>query len=640
MNQVPAPCGSWTSPIAAESVARGALRLEQPSVDKADVWWIERRAAEGGRGVLMRSTPGTAAEEMTPQGYSARSRVHEYGGGAYAVRAGRAWFVNDPDQCIYALEPGAPPARLTAPSRSRWADLQPDLQRNRLIAVRERHRRGRAPENTVAAIDLSSGRITTLCRGHDFYASPRLSPDGRRLAWLDWDHPDLPWTGTALRIAWLDTDALPRAERRIGPGTGVSVFQPGFAPDGRPYFMADAAGWWNLWRWSEDGARQIVDAPLELGLPQWQFGMSSWAFISERAALCAGARDGRWRLYRVDLDSGRLDPFDLPWTDFTHVAGDGPIAVLLAAAPDRPAAIVRFAHERGERTVLRSALEEAIAPDRISLPQALEYATGDGATAHAYYYPPRSDACKPPPGERPPLRVTCHGGPTGAASTGLDLRTQYWTSRGWAVLDVDYRGSTGYGRAYREQLYGRWGDADVEDCARGARHAIDEGLACASHVTASGSSAGGYTVLCALAFTDVFRAGASYYGIADPASLFAGTHKFESHYHHWLFGPEALRGQRMRERSPLLAAARIRCPVIFFQGLDDKVVPPAQTERMVAALRTTGTDVAYLCFEDEGHGFRNAATVRRALEAEQEFLHRTLGLAGAREPSDFLRLSR
>ncbi|HUO82889.1 MAG TPA: prolyl oligopeptidase family serine peptidase [Gammaproteobacteria bacterium] len=629
--RIAAPCGSWPSPITVDLVTRESLRLEQPAVDGERVWWVETRRSEGGRSVLMSTRPGAAPEEMTPPEFSVRSRVHEYGGGAYAVSRDRAWFVNDADQCVYALDAGIPPARLTRPSQSRFADIIPDLARNRLIAVRERHQAGRAPANTLVAIDLASGRIETLRRGHDFFASPRLSRDGHRLAWLDWNHPNMPWNQTALRVAELDLAGRPRKPRRIAAGTGTSVFQPEFAPDGALYFMADATGWWNLWRFDGEGVRQVVEAPIELGLPQWQLGMRSWAVLDSRTALCAGARDGGWRLYRVDLTAGALEPVPLPFTHFEHVAAAGPLAVLLAAAADRATAVIRLDMRRGHATVVRSAQAAALAPDAISRPLALEFETAAGAKAHAWHYPPLSAACVPAPGERPPLRVICHGGPTGAASTGLDLRIQFWTSRGWAVLDVDYRGSTGYGRAYREQLYGRWGEADVEDCAYAARHAIRDGLADASRLVISGSSAGGYTVLCALAFTDTFSAGAVYYGVADPESLFAGTHKFESRYDHWLFGPEPLRTQRMRARSPLLEASRIRCPVIFFQGLDDTVVPPAQTRRMAAALEAGGVPVEVVTFAGEAHGFRGAAAIRRALESELGFYARVLGLPPAGE---------
>jgi dipeptidyl aminopeptidase/acylaminoacyl peptidase len=618
--------------VTAELVTRESLRLEQPAVDGKCLWWLESRPAEGGRGVLMRSRPGSAAVEMTPPDFSVRSRVHEYGGGAYAVSRDRAWFVNDADQCVYALHPGVAPVRLTRPSASRFADLIPDLPRNRLIAIRERHVTGREPVNTLVAIDLANGHVETLRRGHDFFASPRLSPDGRRLAWLDWDHPNMPWNVTALRVAELDSAGRPGRPRRVATGTGTAVFQPEFAPDGALYFMADAGGWWNLWRFDGEGVRRIVDAPIELGMAQWQLGMRSWAVLNERTALCAGAAQGEWRLYRVDLAGGTLDPLALPFTHVEHVAADGPLAVLLAGAADRATAVVRLGIEHGEATIVRPAQAAVLAPDAISHPRPLEFPTAGGATAHAWHYPPQNAACALAPGERPPLRVVCHGGPTGAAYRGLDLRIQFWTSRGWAVLDVDYRGSTGYGRTYREQLRGRWGEADVEDCAHAACHAVEAGLADGSRVVVSGSSAGGYTALCALAFTDTFSAGAIYYGVADPESLFAGAHKFESRYDRWLFGPEPLRTLRMRARSPLLEASRIRCPVIFFQGLDDKVVPPAQTRRMAAALDARGIPVEVVTFAGEAHGFRGGAAIRHALECELGFHARVLGLPAAEDP--------
>ncbi|MGH8495460.1 MAG: S9 family peptidase [Gammaproteobacteria bacterium] len=637
MTAAKTPYGRWTSPITSESVASEALRFAQPSMGGTTAFWIETRPAEGGRSVLMRQRDASAAEDLTPLPMSVRSRANEYGGGAYAVLGDSIWFVNDEDQQVYHLGASGAPVRVTESTDARWADLRPDPHRRRLLAIRERHGAGAEPENALVAIDSTRSTVDVLAEGHDFYASPRLSPDGRRLAWLAWDHPHLPWTGTQLWIASLSVDGRAESRRQIPAGARTSIFQPEFAPDGSLCFMSDASGWWNLWRWDGHSAQQIVREPAELGLPQWQFGMSTYGFIDARAALCARVRDGRWSVIRVSLDSGRVDTLNLPYTDIEHLSVAGRFAVLQAGTPDRALGIVRLDTATGGYSTVRAVQPAAVDSAAVSEPLPIEFDTGEGATAHGFYYPPRNPAHVAPWGERPPLRVKCHGGPTGAASTALDPRVQYWTSRGWALLDVDYRGSTGYGRDYREQLYGRWGEADVEDCASGVRFLADEGLADARRATISGNSAGGYTVLCALAFTDAFSAGASYYGVADPATLFAATHKFEAHYDRWLFGAE--RERLLVERSPLAHADRIRCPVIFFQGSADKVVPPEQTARMVAAMQAAGTDVACLTFDGEGHGFRGADAIRRALEAEHEFLSRVLEPAAIRSISPRVRFS-
>ncbi|CAN5140794.1 S9 family peptidase [soil metagenome] len=618
--------GCWRSPISAELVARGALRLSQPAIHGSTAYWVETRPADSAHSVLVRCRAGESPEDVTCAPFSVRSRAREYGGGAFAAVDDCGFFVNGDDQQVYRF--GQPPEQMTRDSAARWADLRPDPARRRLIAVRERHRTGREPEDCLAAIDTVDGVVHVLASGNDFYASPRFAPDGRRLAWISWNHPHLPWTQTTLWIAGLTPEGALEAPRALAKG--CSIQQPAFSADGSLYFMADQSGWWNLWRWDGESTRQIVCEQAEYGLPTWQYGMSTYGFIDERSALCACVRDGTWRVVRVNLETGSRDPVELPFTDIAHLAVDGRFAILLAGAPDHAQAIVRLDTTSGRYEELRVSGPEL--PGPLSMPIPLEYASAEGETAHGFWYPPTGAAVTPPRAERPPLRVKCHGGPTGAASLSLDPRIQYWTSRGWAVLDVDYRGSTGYGRAYREQLYGRWGEADVADCAHGVSHLAAQQVADGTRAVVAGSSAGGYTALCALAFTSAFRGGASYYGIADPATLFAHTHKFEAHYDRWLLGPD--REQWRVARSPLARAGCIRCPVLLVQGLDDKIVPPEQTERLAAALRAAGTDVAYVCFADEGHGFRGATTIRRALEAEYDFLCRAVGLPtiGERNP--------
>jgi dipeptidyl aminopeptidase/acylaminoacyl peptidase len=619
-----APYGTWRSPLAAAAAVGASLRLSEPRAVAGSTFWIEGRPAEGGRCALVRCDPSGACADVLPAGFSARSRVNEYGGGVWCTDGTRLCFVHDEDQCVYALEPGGP-RRLVPQGARRHADLVLDPQRPVVYCVREDHDAGGEPETTLAAIDLRAGGARVLARGADFYAAPAPSPDGRRIAWIEWRHPHMPWDATELWVAdLLDGGAL-GARTRIAGGARESVQQPRWHR-GSLYFVSDADGWWNLYRWDGAQVARITRERAELAGAQWVFATATYAPIGN-AALCVAARDGVRRLIRADLDDGHITDVPTPFTEIEGLHADGGRAVFIGAHGQRPRAIVELDLASGAWHELRASSPALLDADDIALPQALAFPTGEGETAHAYYYGPRNEGHTAPAGERPPVVVRCHGGPTSAASTALDLRTQYWTTRGFALLDVDYRGSTGYGRPYRERLYGNWGLFDVEDCVGAASHAAQAGLADGERAVISGSSAGGYTVLCALVASDRFRAGASLYGIGDLALLIADTHKFEAHYTQRLVGPDPA---TWRERSPLHRVERIRRPVLLLQGAEDRVVPPEQSRRMAAALRARGVPVAYVEFAGEGHGFRRGETLRRALEAELDFHARVLGI----EPAD------
>jgi dipeptidyl aminopeptidase/acylaminoacyl peptidase len=480
-------------------------------------------------------------------------------------------------------------------------------------------------ENALVAVDLAQpGPGGALVQGADFYASPALSPDGRRLAWLRWNHPNMPWVGTELWLADIAPDGSLAASRRIAGSDSESIFQPQWSPDGVLYFVSDRTGWWNLYRCDpQDGAvHALCPRDAEFGQAQWNFGQSTYAFLSPDQLVCAYTENGRDYLARLDIASGKLTAIDVPYTEFGQIRAAGDRVVCRAGSPTEPPAIVSIDPATAACEVLRSsapAFADGALRDYISTPQHLAVPTKNGLTAHANFYPPHNPDYAAPAGDKPPLLVKCHGGPTASASTVLALRTQYWTSRGIAVLDVDYGGSTGYGRAYRERLKGAWGVVDVEDCINAARHVIAQALADGERAVITGGSAGGYTVLAALTRGTVFKGGASYYGVSDVAALARDTHKFESRYLDWLIGPYPEREDLYRERSPLTHADALRCPVIFFQGADDRVVPPNQTEMMVDALRRRGIPVGYLLFAGEQHGFRRAETIKRALDAELYF---------------------
>lgn len=623
--------GEWESPITPELMAHAAVRLVAVAIDGDDLYWLEGRPAEEGRVVLVRRTADGAVADVTPEPFCVRSRAHEYGGGAFLVTGGRVYFVNDIDQRIYTHACGQPPTPLTPEGPYRYADLIMDASRERLICVRESHTTAGEPGHELVAVRLSDGTVETLASGHDFYSSPVLNRERRLIAWLTWDHPFMPWDETELWVAEIAGDGRLTAKRKVAGGYGNSIFQPAWSPTGGLFFAADPRGWWNLYRWDGDRAWCVLKKEAEFGRPQWQFGMRTFGIDADGRLVTAYCEEGVWRLGLIDPSSQVLERLPFEHTDITSLAVSGRRALFIGSSPHRRSEVVLVNLDTGAAQVLRTSLDVKIDLDDISDPRPVEFPTSGGKTAHGFFYPPRNRRFRGPADELPPLIVMGHGGPTSATGTGFSLNVQYWTTRGFAVLDVNYRGSTGYGRSYREQLAGQWGVADVEDCVAGARYLASGGRVDPQRLIIRGSSAGGYTTLAALTFTDLFRAGASYYGVADLETLVQDTHKFESHYLDWLVGPYPKRRELYLERSPIHHVEKLSCPVIFFQGLEDRVVPPNQAESMVAALRAKGLPVAYLTFAGERHGFRHASTIRRTAEAELYFYGKVLGFVPAGE---------
>ncbi len=624
------PYGTWKSPVTAEMLAGATVRPGEVAIDGAAIYWIESRPAEKGRNTIMRCDARGHIEEVLPAPFNARSRVHEYGGGALQVHRGEVFFSNDGDRQVYRLRPGQSPEKLSNDLSSRFADFAVDDRRHRLIVVREQHGPdASAVENTLATLSLNGDSpVRTLVSGADFYANPVIRPDGAQLAWLCWRHPDMPWDATELWLADLRENGTLANPRHIAGGAGESVFQPQWSPDGALYFVSDRNNWWNLYRFSDENIEPLVEMAAEFGLPQWVFGMSTYAVVSETEILCTYTKDGIWQLAQIDVPKRRLRDISTPFTYLTQVRAGRGVAAFHAGSPQQPTSLVRM-DAAGRFAVLRSAAPPEIDPTYFSHAQSLFFPGAEGHRIHAFYYPPHNPDAQPPPGEAPPLMVICHGGPTGATDNSLRLKVQYWTTRGFAVLDVNYRGSTGFGRQFREWLYGQWGIADVADCVAGARFLAQQGSGDPARMVISGSSAGGFTALAALTFHDVFSAGCSRYGISDLAALSEHTHKFEKYYNDRLIAPYPAEIGEYRRRSPIYHAERLNKPVIFFQGSDDKVVPPEQSEKMAAALRKKGIPVAYVVFEGEGHGFRQAENIKRALEAEFYFYARIFGFAPA-----------
>jgi dipeptidyl aminopeptidase/acylaminoacyl peptidase len=629
------PHGGWPSPVTTATVTGQQARLGQLAVaDDGRLLLLEGRPDEGGRVTLLALDPERPSRvtERTPAPINVRTRVHEYGGACLTAGGGMVVLVDDQDQRLHRLDANgdARPISPAADGRLRFAEPLIDRPRSRLVAVAEDHGAQGEPENRLVALPLAGGAPVTLARGHDFYAYPRLSPDGRRLAWLVWDHPDMPWDATRLMLAEIAADgSLDTPGCVAGAGGDEAILQPEFLPDGRLAWLSDRTGFWNLWL--EGGDRPACPAAVDMGGPLWQLGSRWWTPIDGSRALATLSRGGFEELALLDLASGAVEPIALPYASFAELRVAGGTAYCLAAAVDRPAAVIAVDLDAFTHRVLRPAGPSVLDPHWVARPRAIRFASKGGRTAHGFHYPPTNPTCRAPAGDLPPLIVRSHGGPTGAASPALRLAYQFWTSRGFAIVDVDYAGSTGYGRAYRQALDGQWGIADVEDCIAAAAHLVAEGLADPQRLVISGGSAGGFTTLAALTFHDTFKAGASAYGIGDLEALMRTTHKFESRYLDRLVGPWPEAAATYRERSPIHHTGRLSCPLILFQGLEDKVVPPAQSEAMRDAVRAKGLPVAYLAFRGEGHGFRAAATQQAVLLAEYAFYCRVFGITPADE---------
>ena len=634
--------GTWPSPIDAELVATASTRYGSLRSGGGALYWLEARPLERGRSALVRHDQD-GRKELTPAPFDVRSRVYEYGGGAFCVGETELYFVNSADQNIHAVPlaaaaaaPATPRAITHSPPDERFGDLIWDG--SAVLAVRERHgaepsagaareraaregatARANEPVHDLVRVDVASGEVRVLHSGHDFYAAPTPAAHGR-LAFLAWDHPNMPWDGTQLLVADYVYGRAHNATVVAG-GAAESIAQPAWCGE-RLLFVSDAGGYWNLHAYDQSGVYPVLAEEAEHAGPAWQLGDSHYVVISARHAAVRRVQHGVQSLAVVDLERGLASPLHDDCSSYSALAHTANGVAFLAGAPDRPSRVVELGLRDRNLGVIDGPASAPVPADVVSAPETITFPSGRGE-AHAFFYPPRNGSRQGLAGELPPLVVTTHGGPTSSASADLSWRVQFYTSRGWAVADVNYRGSTGYGRAYREQLNGAWGVADVEDCAACVRHLAAEGRVDANRVAIRGGSAGGYTTLAALAFTDVFRVGASHYGVGDLAALDRDTHKFESRYVGTLTGG----GDAIDERSPLRHAARLNCPVIFLQGADDKVVPPSQAEAMRDALAAKGIAVEHLLFRSEGHGFRQAKNIRRAVEAEHAFFGKVLGIA-------------
>jgi dipeptidyl aminopeptidase/acylaminoacyl peptidase len=624
-----APFGSWQSPISSRLLTSSGIGFSELHYSNGDLYWLESRPSEGGRVAIVRHPfPLGTSVDAIPQTFNCRTRVHEYGGGAYFVHDGTIFFSNFKDQRLYRCDATGATRPITPepprPASVRYADGEATPDGETIICVRERHEEAREAVNEIVAIPADGAtQPKIVLSGYDFYSFPRISPDGRRLAWTCWRHPQMPWDGSELWIGDLNPNGSVSHQRRIAGSAVESVFQPQWGPDGRLYFISDRTGWWNLYAEQAGSVVPIFEVNAEIGVPQWEFGYTRFAFLAGGRVACVVNDKGFEHIVVLDTRSGNRQRLQLPYADFRSIRSNGNDTLfLVAAAPAIRTEVAALDVRSSRLRVLKRGIEVPIDAGCLSRPEPIEFPTSNRRTAFALFYPPQNNQFSAPAGERPPLIVISHGGPTSATTPALRLPIQYWTSRGFAVVDVNYGGSTGYGRAYRERLKGTWGIVDVEDCINAARYLETRGNVDGKRMVIRGGSAGGYTTLCALVFHTVFAAGASYYGVSDLETLAHDTHKFESRYEEGLVGPYPRQADLYKQRSPVHFTERLSCPVILFQGLEDKVVPPSQAELMVAALRAKRLPFAYVTFPTEGHGFREAANIQRSVEAELYFYSR------------------
>lgn len=619
-----APYGSWASPITVGLLLKGTVHMRNQMVrwDGDELYWSELRPDDAGRIVVCRRSADGATSDVIPPDFNARTRVHEYGGGHFAVSAGTVWFTNYKDQRVYRQDRRGTPRAITRAEDVRHADMVVDDQRGRLYAVREDHTTGaKEPVNSIVAVDCNGDQeAITIAAGNDFYSSPKLSPDGNRIAWTTWNHPNMPWDGSELWVGELDRDGHVTSSRKIAGGPNESILQPEWSPTGELYFVSDRSDWWNLYRARGEGDEPICARAAEFGAPQWVFGMRFYAFTGPDEIVCLYSEPGGTKLGRIDLNTGTMQQVELFYSSLNNVQASGRKVALFAASPTIAERVLRIDLDSGAQEVVKVSNPAHIDSGNLSIPRPIDFPTEGGLKAHAVYYPPKNQAFEGPSNEKPPLMVRCHGGPTGSAGPNYTFEYHYWTSRGFAVVDVNYGGSSGFGRAYRMRLNGNWGVVDVEDCINAARYLVEQGLADPNRVSITGGSAGGFTVLLSLTKRDFYNTGASHFGIGDLELFVKETHKFESHYVDTLVGPYPERADLYRDRSAVYFADNLKCPVILFQGLEDRIVPPSQAEEFVAVCKKKKLPYAYVAFEGEQHGFRQEKNIRRSIEGEMYFL--------------------
>lgn len=628
------PYGSWSSPISAESLVEGARSLGGLRKDGDYFYWLESRPEEGGRNTIMRWREGGEPEELLPEPYNVRTRVQEYGGGSMLVAGGTLWFSNFADQRLYRFTPGEEPVPVTPEAELRFAACTLDESRDRLLCLREDHRGLGEPVHALVALPLASesdGQV--LFSGPDFISAPRLSTDGSRLAFTTWMHPNMPWDNTSLHSASIGTDGALESVQTHNPGVSESVIDPRWTADNGLIALSDRDNWWRPYRVNGETFSAIETglADREIGGPDWSINSHYYEPLAGGELLVVARQGSVEELYRIGVD-GSATLLDTGAVGYGSLVVDGDRLYLTASFAERPAVVMSTNLDGGDAVIIRRSRDSSLETEWIPAFEQVSFEGPNGATAHGVYFPPTHPSVVAPEGETPPLIVAVHGGPTSVAGVSYNPGHYYWTSRGFAVLDLNYRGSTGFGREYRRALYGAWGIADVEDAVAGAKSLAARGLADPERLLIRGGSAGGYTTLAVHAFHDGFAAGASYFGVSDAEALAQDTHKFESRYLDQLIGPYPERRDLYVERSPIHHLDGFSAPLLLLQGLDDPIVPPNQSEAIYNALKDGGIPTAYLAFAGESHGFRKAENQIASRQAELYFYARVLGF----EPADEL----
>lgn len=632
MTRTIAPYGSWKSPITSDLIISGSITLSDIVVADGNIYWIESRPSERGRRSIQKRTPDGTITEITPPEFNVRTRVHEYGGSSYEVVGDTVYFQNFSDQLLYKHAPGSPPVPITT-SGIFYGDFRWDTKRGHLVSIQEDHGVSDIEAvNTLVTLTPDGPNAdggSVIVSGSDFVSNPRLSPDGSQLAWLQWNHPNMPWDSAALFVGTVDEGGNVSNPVHIAGGDGSSVFQPEWTPSGDLIYVDDKSDWWNFYRYRNGQIEHLLPMDAEFGRPLWVVGMSTYVIVDDSRIICAYTKNGFWRIGNLNLVDGSFLTVETPFTDITSIAGEGDIVAFVAGSSTLPTALYEHNLSTGDTAPIKSASTISLDPEYLSAPTTIQYPTSDGQIAHAFLYMPRNPDFEAPAGELPPLIVSSHGGPTSQTGTGLNLGFQFWTSRGFALLDVNYRGSTGYGRPYRDALQDTWGIYDVDDCVYGAQYLVEKGVVDGDRLSVRGGSASGYLTLAALTFRDTFKAGCALYGISDLEIMALETHKFESRYLDGLIAPYPDGIETYRERSPLYHIDQLNTPLILFHGLEDKVVPPNQSELIYNALKEKGVPVAMVLYEGEQHGFRHAANIKRTLDGELYFYSRIFGFTPA-----------
>ncbi len=642
------PYGSWKSNLTAEVLARKGRKYGHLNIDNGSMYWLEVRAMENGRGVLMRSKAsgadiGEDIEEVLPGDISVRTRVHEYGGGDYLVVDGRIFYSSAEDNRVYLYDESLDAGQVKAITpvevnkESRYADFCIDVLHKNLIAVRETHIDSDVI-NELISINLESLEVNVIHAGFDFYSFPRLSKKGQRICWTCWNQPDMPWDSSELWLADFHADGSIDAAHRVTGGKGVSIFQPQWGDDGVLHYISDKSGWTNIYSHREGMLNALTPIDRDFATPQWIFGLGTYVINSDGTLYALNFERGEQHLSHIDPSSGHIEPVPLPFKAFSGpLLADDKALYFCASGPADDSAMYRYDIQSKSCQLLSEPSTFPLSSENISVAEPISFNSENNRLCHAFYYPPLNAEFQAPEGSSPPLIVMSHGGPTAFTDNSLNADIQFWTNRGFAVVDVNYGGSTGFGKKYKELLSGEWGVVDVEDCVAAANYLVEKRLVDKDKLLIRGGSAGGYTTLCALTFYDIFAAGMSRYGVADLESLAADSHKFEARYLDKMVGPYPEKKVLYQSRSPIHHTDQLSCPILLLQGSEDKVVPPGQAESMAAALDEKKIPYAYVLFEGEGHGFRQSETIIKALNAELSF-YRSILCIDSEESLDSLKI--